>query len=57
MAAKKAGNAPGATTELVVGAKAPAFTLKDQHGEKVALTGFKDHRVFLFFYPKAMTPG
>lgn len=44
-------------TELTVGAKAPAFTLKDQHGEKVALTGLRDHRVFLFFYPKAMTPG
>ena len=43
--------------ELSVGAKAPAFTLVDQHGTKVALTGLKGGRVFLFFYPKAMTPG
>ena len=30
---------------------APAFTLKDQHGESVSLN------VVLYFYPKAMTPG
>jgi len=40
------------------GKAAPAFTLKDQNGEKVALKDFKDKKnVILFAYPKAMTPG
>ena len=37
--------------------KAPLFTLKNQHGEKVALKDFIGKRVLLYFYPKAMTPG
>lgn len=44
-------------TVLAVGDRAPAFTLRNQHGAKVALTAHKGQRVFLFFYPKAMTPG
>jgi len=37
---------------------APAFTLLDQHGNKVSLKDFKGkQRVVLYFYPKAMTPG
>lgn len=41
-----------------IGNKAPAFTLKDQHGDKVSLKDFAgDKRVVLYFYPKAMTPG
>ena len=37
---------------------APAFTLKDQHGEPVSLKSFRErHNVVLYFYPKAMTPG
>ena len=36
---------------------APAFTLKNQKGEKVSLKDFRGKRVVLFFYPKALTPG
>jgi peroxiredoxin Q/BCP len=40
------------------GKVAPAFTLKDQNGEKVSLKDFKGKKnVVLYFYPKAMTPG
>jgi peroxiredoxin Q/BCP len=42
---------------LEVGDKAPAFALKDQHGELVRLSGFKGRRVVVYFYPKADTPG
>jgi len=44
-------------TTLNVGDSAPAFTLTDQHGEKVQLTKLKGRKVLLFFYPKADTPG
>ena len=44
-------------TTLSAGDKAPAFTLTDQHGEKVQLTKLKGRKVLLFFYPKADTPG
>ena len=44
-------------TKLAVGDKAPAFTLKDQDGEPVKLSGFKGKRVVVYFYPKADTPG
>jgi len=44
-------------SELKVGARAPAFTLTDQRGEKVRLSGFKGTRVVVYFYPKADTPG
>lgn len=41
-----------------VGNKAPAFTLKDQNGDKVSLKDFAGKKnVVLYFYPKAMTPG
>jgi peroxiredoxin Q/BCP len=40
-----------------VGAKAPAFTTRNQRGEKVKLSDFKGQKVVLYFYPKAMTPG
>jgi peroxiredoxin Q/BCP len=39
------------------GAVAPQFTLRDQHGEKVALSGLKGKWVVLYFYPRADTPG
>jgi len=42
---------------LEVGDKAPAFTLIDQHGDKVKLSDFKGERVVVYFYPKADTPG
>ena len=43
--------------KLEVGDKAPAFALKDQHGELIRLSGFKGQRVVVYFYPKADTPG
>lgn len=42
---------------LKIGAKAPAFTLKDQNGDKVSLKDFLGSTVVVYFYPKAMTPG
>ena len=44
-------------TKLEVGDRAPAFTLVDQSGAKVALTALKGQPVVLYFYPKADTPG
>lgn len=41
-----------------IGNMAPAFTLRNQDGEKVSLKDFKGRKnVVLYFYPKAMTPG
>jgi peroxiredoxin Q/BCP len=42
---------------LTSGDKAPAFSLSDQHGNKVKLTDFKGRKVLVYFYPKADTPG
>ena len=42
---------------LEVGDRAPAFTLKDQDGEKQALTTQKGSWVVLYFYPRDDTPG
>ena len=43
---------------LKIGDKAPMFTLPNQQGEPVALAELlKQHRVLVYFYPKAMTPG
>jgi peroxiredoxin Q/BCP len=43
--------------KLAPGDRAPAFTLLDQHGEKLALTSLKGRKVMIYFYPKALTPG
>ena len=40
-----------------IGNIAPAFSLKNQDGEKVSLKDFRGKNVVLYFYPKAMTPG
>lgn len=41
-----------------IGNLAPAFTLLDQNGNKVALKDFRGKKnVVVYFYPKAMTPG
>ena len=41
-----------------IGNLAPAFTLPDQDGNKVAIRDFRDEKnVVLYFYPRAMTPG
>lgn len=48
------------TTEratLDIGDRAPAFGLRDQHGELVRLSHFKGRHVLVYFYPKADTPG
>jgi len=42
---------------LEPGDTAPDFTLPDQHGEPVSLSGLRGRHVVLYFYPKAMTPG
>lgn len=42
---------------LVVGSKAPAFTLLDQHEQRRSLKEFASTKVLIFFYPKANTPG
>ena len=39
------------------GKAAPAFTLKDADGNKVALKDFKGKNVVVYFYPKDDTPG
>lgn len=36
---------------------APAFTLSNQRDESISLSDFKDKKVLIYFYPKAMTPG
>ena len=39
------------------GQPAPDFELPDQSGRRVRLSSFRGHRVVLYFYPKANTPG
>jgi peroxiredoxin Q/BCP len=39
------------------GDRAPDFTLDDQNGEPVSLSGLRGQKVVLYFYPKADTPG
>ena len=42
---------------LAAGIKAPDFTLFDQNGNAVSLSGFLGKKVVLYFYPKDNTPG
>lgn len=42
---------------IVEGKAAPAFTLKDQDGQKVSLAQFKGRDVIVYFYPRDDTPG
>lgn len=42
---------------LTAGAKAPEFTLLDQHSQPVSLSEFRGQKVLVYFYPKALTPG
>jgi thioredoxin-dependent peroxiredoxin len=39
------------------GEQAPDFTLPDQDGTPVTLSGLRGRRVVLYFYPRAGTPG
>ncbi|MHA3020962.1 peroxiredoxin [Mycobacterium sp. BMJ-28] len=41
---------------LSVGAPAPDFTLTNQHGQPVTLSGFRGRNVLLVFFPLAFTP-
>jgi len=43
--------------QLSVGDRAPAFSLADQHGKTVSLSGFAGRKLLVYFYPKADTPG
>jgi thioredoxin-dependent peroxiredoxin len=40
-----------------VGKAAPTFSLLDQTGSEVTLSGWKGRKVLVYFYPKADTPG
>lgn len=42
---------------IEAGAEAPDFTLPDQDGKDVTLSGLRGSPVVLYFYPKADTPG
>ena len=42
---------------LQIGDAAPDFTLPDQDGNLVSLSGLKGQRVVIYFYPKDDTPG
>jgi peroxiredoxin Q/BCP len=42
---------------LTPGDAAPDFTLPDQEGNEVSLSGLRGQNVVLYFYPKADTPG
>jgi thioredoxin-dependent peroxiredoxin len=44
-------------TGLAVGSKAPAFKLPRDGGGTVSLKDFVGHKLVLYFYPKADTPG
>ncbi len=43
--------------QLTAGSPAPDFSLVDQHDESVSLGDHSGHKVLVFFYPKASTPG
>ena len=42
---------------VTVGTKPPAFTLRNQDGDKVRLSDFAGSWVVLYFYPRDDTPG
>jgi peroxiredoxin Q/BCP len=43
-------------THLKEGDKAPAFSGKDQNGNKVSLSAYKGQKIVLYFYPEDDTP-
>jgi thioredoxin-dependent peroxiredoxin len=46
-----------ATTRLAPGQPAPDFSLTSDRGETVSLADLRGHRVLVYFYPAAGTPG
>jgi len=55
--AAKDASAQASPETVPVGRKAPAFTLRDQHGQTHKLADYKGRHVVLYFYPKDNTPG
>ena len=45
------------STRLTAGDTAPDFTLPDADGKPVSLADYRGHRVVVYFYPAAGTPG
>ncbi|MDO9494412.1 MAG: thioredoxin-dependent thiol peroxidase [Nocardioides sp.] len=45
------------TARLSPGDTAPDFTLTDDTGAEVSLSGLRGRKVIVYFYPAAMTPG
>ncbi|WP_193612039.1 thioredoxin-dependent thiol peroxidase [Nocardioides lijunqiniae] len=45
------------TARLSPGDAAPDFTLIDDTGSEVSLSGLRGRKVIVYFYPAAMTPG
>ena len=45
------------SARLEPGTKAPSFTLEDYTGQQYSLADYAGHKVILYFYPKASTPG
>lgn len=45
------------TMSVQEGKAAPAFTLPDSKGQKVALKDFRGRNLILYFYPKDNTSG
>ncbi|MFI7580404.1 redoxin domain-containing protein [Kocuria kalidii] len=43
--------------QIQTGRQAPDFTLTDHEDRQVRLSGLRDRRVIVYFYPKAFTPG
>ncbi len=43
--------------KVQVGKGAPDFTLPDENGKSIKLSGFRGKKVILYFYPKDDTPG
>lgn len=43
--------------KLEPGSEAPYFSRPNQHGDTITLDDYAGHRVVIYFYPKAFTPG
>lgn len=45
------------TQQIRTGRQAPDLALTDHEGQQVRLSELRDHKVIVYFYPKAFTPG
>jgi thioredoxin-dependent peroxiredoxin len=48
---------PPTGTRLTPGQQAPDFTLPNDDGTQISLSGSRGRKVIVYFYPAAMTPG